>query len=210
MKKIIVITFFLALATLESANGQINIHFSAGANNSNCKFENHAGISLKSNWGYFMGIAPGYQINDKIQFITDFQYSLKGYNSNQGNDFTGPEFRYSYIDIIPEIEYKIWNHVVLGAGINYSIKTEEKIKIGNEDWINTNDIKTIKSSDFGMTGKVKVFYKNIFGFIRYNLGLKNIANVTFTDDNGQDLDQGKQLNRNLQIGIGYNLHFKKK
>ena len=210
MKKIFLITFFLAFAISQSAYGQVDLNFLAGINNSSCKFENFTGISPKSRWGYFIGVGTNYPISEKVQFLIDFQYSLKGYNLGNNNNLSASGFRYSYIDIIPEIEYKVLNYLVLGAGINYAIKLDEEQKFENKGWVSAKESEVIKSSDFGLTGKIKVFHRNIFGFIRYNLGLSDIADATFTDENGQEIENAKQLNRNLQFGIGYKFNLRKK
>lgn len=209
MKRIILITFLLAFGITESMYGQINLNFSSGMNYSNCKFEEFEGVSPQGRFGYFIGIAPSYQISEKIQFQVDFQYSLKGYDTANESNFIASDFRYAYFDIIPEIEYYFIENLALGFGVNYGIKINEQFKIGNEDWSNSGDYETINPIDYGLTGKLKFNYKNLFGFVRYNIGLNDIADVTFTDRNGQSIEDAKQLNRNIQVGIGYKLNFKK-
>jgi len=160
--------------------------------------------------GYFIGVAPSLQLNNRLRFVIDAQYSLKEYEFNFGSIPTVSNFRFSYIDIIPELEYQIVNFLRLGIGVSNGFKINEAIKNSNTGWLNTNGLVTIKSFDFGLTAKVKFVYQNIFGFVRYNIGLSDVGNVRYTDINGQELGSPKQLNRNLQIGIGYQLDFNKK
>ena len=190
----------------ERSFGQFSLNFLTGANYSNCKFENFEGISPKARVGYFFGLAPSYRIGEKVQFQIDFQYSLKGYNTGTQAP-TSAEFRYGYLDMIPEVEFRVYEHLALGFGVNYGIKLNEQFKIGALEWSNAGNYGTVSSTDFGLTGRLKIDYKNVFGFVRYNLGLVNIAAVVFTDGNGQEIEDAKQMNRNLQIGIGYKLRF---
>ena len=206
--KNVLIALFLVLGIAESTFGQLSVNFSTGMNISNCKFENFEGITPTSEMGYFFGVAPNYQINDKLRFQVDFQYSLKGYTTAFESDLLPSNFRFTYFDIIPEIEYYFIENFALGLGVNYGIKMNEQFKIRDEDW-SESEYESVNSSDFGLTGKLKVDIKNFFGFVRYNIGLKDIADVTFTDGNGLIIEDAKQLNRNLQIGIGYRLNFKK-
>lgn len=208
VKRLIVITLFLAWGMTESATGQINLNFSAGINHSNCTFKQFEGASPEARIGYFIGVAPGYQFSDKIQFQVDVQYSLKGYGTGTETNTTASEFRYGYFDIIPEIEYYLLDFLTLGMGVQYGVKLNEQFKIEGEEWSDAGDYETINSTDFGLTGKLKAYYRNMFGFVRYNLGLKDVSDAAFTDENGEVIEDAKQLNRNLQIGIGYRLDLK--
>ncbi|MBK7795414.1 MAG: outer membrane beta-barrel protein [Saprospiraceae bacterium] len=177
-------------------------------NYSNCKFEEFEGISPKGRFGYFIGIAPSYQINKKIQLQVDFQYSLKGYDTGIDNNPIPSRNRYGYLDIIPEVEFDLLRYLVLGIGLNYGIKVNEQVKINNGDWSDP-IVESIRSTDFGLVCKLETNYKNLFALARYNIGLINVSEFVFTDDNGQVNDNAKQFIRNLQIGIGYKLKFKK-
>lgn len=209
MKRIILTSLVLAFGITESMFGQISLNFSSGMNYSNCKFEEFESLSPKGRFGYFIGIAPSYQISEKIQFRVDFQYSLKGFNTGIENNLIPSDFRYEYLDIIPEVEFLLQRYLALGIGVNYGIKVNEQIKVSNGDWSEP-IVETINSTDFGLICKLETHFKSLFGFVRYNIGLKNIAEGVFTDENGQINEDVKQLNRNLQIGIGYEFNFKKK
>jgi len=134
---------------------------------------------------------------------TNIQYSLKGYDTDEQIFVAGSKSIFSYIDIIPEVEYAVLDFLALGLGVNYGIKVLEQHKIGNQDWFTSDEIETVSSTDFGLTGKLKVDFNKMFAFVRYNLGLMDIAEFYFTDDNGERIEDAEQLNRNLQVGIGY-------
>jgi len=192
-----------------SVFGQFSLDFSSGINHSNYEFKNVDLITPQAKLHYFIGLAPKYEINEKLNILTNFQYILKGYQTGIENELTTSAFRFSYLEIIPEIEYELLDFLSLGLGVAYGIKLSEEFKVGTQDWSDTGAAKSLKSTDLGLTGKVKFNYKNIFGFVRYNVGFKDLNNLTFTDEAGKIIDNAKQLNRNLQVGIGYTLNLKK-
>ena len=91
--------------------------------------------------------------------------------------------------------------------MNYGTLINEQVRTEGESFSNT-IIDTIKSNDFGLVGKVKVSFNNIFGFVRYNHGLSNIFDLMVTDENGDPVEDVKQFNRNFQIGLGYKFGFR--
>jgi len=196
-------SFLLLVGMTESVVGQMGMNVSGGLNYSNCKFVHVDRLSTSSRVGYFIGVAPSYRISKRIKVQTDIQYSLKGYDTNEQIFVSGSKSRFGYIDIIPEVEYAVLNFLSLGLGVNYGIKVLEQHKIGNQEWFTSDEIETVSSTDFGLTGKLKVDFNKMFAFVRYNLGLMDIAEFNFTDDNGERIEDAEQLNRNLQVGIGY-------
>jgi len=209
MKNIIAITFLFMFVFSGSVFGQLSLNFFSGINHSNYEFKNVDGIIPQGKLHYFIGIAPKYEINKKVNFLTNFQYIRKGYQTGIENNLTTSEYGFSYLEIIPEIEYELLNFLSLGLGVAYGIKLIEQFKVGERDWSDAGDFESIKSTDLGLTGKLKVKHKNLFGFVRYNLGFKDVNDLIFTDNEGKNIDNVKQLNRNLQIGIGYTLNLKK-
>ncbi len=211
MKYAITIALFLASILFQPAFGQISLKFSAGLNRSNCKFGPFAVITQKARTGYFFGLTPAYQINHTVHVQMGFQYSQKGYRIEAQKTYPPFEYRYTYLDILPEIDFSLLKSVSLGIGVNYGIKLNEQVKNDNGEWLHPYLIETIRSTDFGLTGKLEVNHKSIFGFIRYNIGVINISNnIEIRDISGKKIGLLKQLNRNLQIGVGYKLDFKKK
>lgn len=208
MKRTLAFTLFLAFAAI-TTYGQANLNFSVGINYSDYRFENFQGLTLLPRWGHFFGIAPNYQINQQLRVLVDLQYTVRGYDMSADGAPANTATRYSYLDIIPEVEYNVLPFLALGVGVNYGIKLQEAIKYPNQDWEDTKEFGLVSSTDFGLTGKVKVMDKNIFGFARYTYGVSNIADIMFTDDQGQDLGKAKQFTRNLQIGVGYTLNLRK-
>ena len=198
--KQILFMLFLTFGIFESLNGQVEVGVAAGLNISSCKISAF-GLVNTPRKGYFVGISPSYEINQKIQLVFDLQYSQKGYIL-EVTDLTNSEYRYSYLEMISEIEYKPVENLIFGLGISGAYRINEENKEGSADWVSTRDWEFIKSSDFGITGKIKGVYKNIFGFVRYNIGLKDISNLEFSNSVG-DVALLSLYNRNIQFGLGY-------
>ena len=205
MVRIILTAFLLAFGMSVALIGQINLNFSSGINYSNCVFKEIQMVPRQGRLGYFIGIAPSYTINEKMQFAVDFQYSLKGYGTDTENNIDVQEFKYGYFDIIPELDFKLKNYLALGIGVNYGFKVNEHFRYKNEDW-SVPVVKIIKSTDFGLTAKIKTNFKRLSCFVRYNIGFKNIFDGFFTDIFGNEIEGAKLLNRNLQFGLGYKLN----
>ena len=208
MKNIILLTFLLVLTLANSADGQVQLNVSTGINQSTVEVTDLDGVNLKSRTGYFIGLAPNFSLKENLSLSVDVQYSQKGYTETNFPPST--ELRISYLDIIPEIEFKVVNFLALGIGGNYGLRIGEAFNAGNGGWNKTENLKLSNSSDFGLTGKIKASFNHIFAFFRYNHGLKNITDSEFTDANGNIIDGPKLQNRNFQVGVGYTLGLKKK
>lgn len=204
------LSFLLLFTTSESISAQFNLSVTGGINNSNYAYKNVENLSSENKTGYFLGVAPGYRFSEKFQLVVDFQYSIKGYNTGIDDPQLVSAFQFAYLDIIPEIEYRVFNNLAIGIGVNYGVKLNEQFRVQDNDWNDvSNRFELLKSVDFGLTGKVKANYKNLFGFIRYSLGLKDITDLVFTDENAQVIGDVELSSRVLQIGIGYTFDFGK-
>jgi hypothetical protein len=207
MKNRILLVALWMFFAFVSAHAQIGISVASGMNISNCRFSTVDGLSPNVRMDYFLSFAPSYQLDDKLRFLVDLQYSRKGYVRDYIFSPIDTELRYSYLDVIPEIEFKVHRFFSIGFGLNYAVVVDEDQKTEPGNWINTKKLETIKQSDFGINSKIKGEYKNVFCFIRCNYGLKNITNIEYTDDVGRTINVS-QYNLNLQIGLGYNFNFK--
>ncbi|MFK7908308.1 MAG: outer membrane beta-barrel protein [Chitinophagales bacterium] len=211
MRQLLKISFFLAFVISQTAYGQMSIGISTGLNYSTNKFDEVIYASPKARTDFFIGVSPSFSISEKINLSVTTQYSRKGYQNE--NDCmlcssVGLEYRSSYIDVIPEIEYKLLGFLTAGVGFNYGFLINEQSRFENNKWSEIQEL--ISPSDFGLTGKLKVTHNNFFGLVRYNFGLKNISNISFSDENGDLIVGVKQYNRNLQLGVGYAFNAKKK
>jgi len=211
MRQLLKISFFLAFVISQTAYGQMSIGISTGLNYSNTKFEKITYVTPKSRTDFFIGVSPSLSLSEKFNVSVTTQYSRKGHQNVGGCIYCNSidsEHRNSYIDVIPEIEYKLLDFLTVGMGFNYGFLINEQSKLEAGEWSEVEDF--IQPNDFGLTGKLKVIHKNFFGLIRYNFGLKNILNQYFSNQDGQTLAGIKQYSRNLQFGVGYAFNAKKK
>ena len=124
-----------------SSNAQVGISVASGLNVSNCKFTNYEAFSTTARRDYFLSLAPSYQFNEKFRLLVDFQYSRKGFAIGNNNNQTNSESRYSYLDVIPQIEYKLHRFFAIGLGVNYALVVNEDIKDEKGNWVNTKKLK---------------------------------------------------------------------
>ena len=61
----------------------------------------------------------------------------------------------------------------------------------------------VKRFDFGLLGGVRAQFGDLSLFGRYNYGLSDVNNVTFTDQNGMDFGYINVRNTNIQLGLQY-------
>ncbi len=201
MKNILSTTFLLAFAFFGPLHGQFHLNVSAGANNTNAPYNKKELTGHYKRWGYFLSVGPSYQVGKKIKVLLDCQYSQKGFAIVKGSvqDYN---YRSTYLDLLPEVEYDLFSFLSFGLGMNYGFLLEGELSVPNNLF---GDLDLTKSFDMGVTGKVKLSYKNLFGFARLNQGLTNISALPIYDINGEELKNVKQINQNLQLGIGYTL-----
>ena len=203
MTKYLIFVFLAFFGMSSALSAQFELNISTGLNNSNVKFENLENVITDGKWDFFIGIGPSFRLTDKIRIQIDAQYSLKGYEEEHVNTLST---RFAYLDLIPEMEYEVLDFLALSLGVNYGISLNQQSKLGNDDWGDI-PVEIVKSTDFGVVGALKLKYNKLFGFVRYNVGLKNVTDLSFTSRNGDVIDDVKQMNRNLQLGIGYQLGF---
>lgn len=187
--------------------GQFSIGLSNGLNISS---EKRTGLqepeygSVKPDFNYFFGITSKYNISPKVAIKGDIQYSPKGYKINYYESEAVLRAKYSYIDILPGIEYSLNQNFAVGVGINFGILLDYSIKAEKEEWSSLKDLEVIKPVDVGMTGCVKGYFGRIFLMASYNFGLSDISKIIFTDANGVPMEnQPKLFNRNFQLSVGY-------
>lgn len=191
------------------ASAQLDFSLVGGANASSARLESQISFEPARRYGYFIGVAPGYQLSAKSLVVVEAQYSLKGYNQS-GNDINEVNFRYTYLDLLPAFEYELINGLSLGLGMNYGFSLREDSYTISDGPFNISDFRFIKGFDAGLLGAVKISSGRSFAFIRYNHGIRNIINHDVTDLNGEIIERPSQFNTNIQLGIGYTILRKSK
>jgi len=207
MKQLIPITLFLSIIVANPIAGQFRINISAGANISNISLKETSEIPFgsitESVTGYYLGVSPNLQLTDRLKFVFNTQFSQKGFQYKEERSSLASSFRFTYLDIIPELELSVFQILSIGIGVNYGVRLRELNKsMDDEPWTESNPSFST-GSDFGIAGKVKLNFGNLFIYTRFNRGVSSLADITFTDANGQELTTTSPFNRNVQFGVGY-------
>src|SRR5688572_18058157 len=206
MKKAAIIIGFIS-AFIFKLEGQFSIGVTGGVNLATARFVDSQLPDPEMTVYYFAGIVPGYAINEKISFLTDIQYSQKGYKHDGQVLASYSQYRFSYIDLLPQLEYRVLDNIGLGAGVNVGFKLAEDFKSENSDWVSNDQFEFIKSMDFGIVASIKYYINNFNLLARINYGLNDISDLSFTDINGQTIENVNMKNTTIQLGIGYTFEF---
>lgn len=210
MKKItFLLSFFLCMAT-QNSFGQFSAGVSSGVNLFNPSFsEDFSVFSVKSKFNYYFGITPKYQINSKLAILSDIEFSVKSWENDFG--FEGADAlvvpgnihnRYTYFDINPEVEYRVFKVVGIAGGVYFGYLLDEEQKFGDGDWFSVADFGLLKKIDVGLSASVRAYLKRFYAMVSYNHGLINVTDLSFSNRIGGTVS-GTQYNRSLQLGVGF-------
>lgn len=193
------IVLFSCIITTSSF-GQVKLGVTGGMNVSSIKF-NGPSLPNESVTGIFAGVLARYPVTEKLNIALAAQYSEKGFGI--GRD-TITQYKIGYIDFIPQIEYHLVQNLWIGAGLNFAFKLDEKTKLNIEDtWKAIGDTDFLSKTDAGLKIFARFFIlKSLNVSVAINTGISDIEAYSFTDQDG-NLIIGKQLNRNVQLGLGY-------
>jgi len=197
----IIILLIVSFPAITKAQFQLGVH--AGLNFSKTLYiGSFESFTTGTKPDIFLGISNAIELSSRLSVLGEVQYSRKGHTVEFAD---GEAFlRYEYLDIIPQLEYRVVGPFAFSAGVNFGLKLAERSKLRDGQ---TNKLaNTISPTDLGLVLTAKVDFTKFYGFIRYNRGISDISNLEI---NGQ-LVEGvlidvNQFNRNWQIGFGYNL-----
>ncbi len=188
------------LFQVSSASAQLKLGLTGGANFSTIRFDG-ASIPTENIMGYFIGVLPRVVVTEKFNLSVEAQYSAKGFGLPSD---TSTQYKIEYVDLIPQFEYNVLRGLWVGLGFNFAVKISEKSKTEVENsWIKINNAHFVRNLDAGLKVFTRIFItKKINVSAALNTGIVNIEAFKFTDQNGDPI-ASKQLNRNVQIGVGY-------
>lgn len=152
--------------------------------------------------GFYAGLAGRVQFTSRWAVRLEGQYAQKGY---RGESF-GIKFhhRSSYVDVIPQVEYKIIPHLWVSLGGYAGFRTAEQFKLGNDDWKNYFGGPWQSTEDFGLVAGLTGNFGRFRAYVRYQYGLYDIDENIYTNEIGELLFS-TQYNRSIQLGVGYRL-----
>ncbi len=185
-------------------NAQIKILIGCGANFSNISVRNVDFVKPNTATNYFLSARPELGLTNNLNIGLDIQFSRKGYNFDlqDSQDIAG--YRFQYLDIIPQAQYKIIKELAFYGGLGLAIRLSEKYKI-NDVWKDA-AYKINNTSDFTYIVGVRLFPINKLTFhLQYASSLTSISNLEFVNNQGQTVENAKILLKNLQLGIAYQI-----
>lgn len=199
-KQSIILSVFLCFSLQLFA--QIGLDLEFGSNFSTSKFnyeyfeDFEDEVEIGNRVGFYIGITPRVDIFDRLAVSASIQYSEEGLEYTDIDNI----YKYQYIRLIPELELKIIEGLKILGGVNLGYLLDEEIKV-EEEWFDP-VIKITDDIDFGVTFGAKYRINRFLFSARYNLGIRDIGELSFTDIDGNDLGNLEQQNRTLQLGVG--------
>lgn len=214
LRVITFITTLLLTLSLYSQDNRFSIGFQAGPMFSTVKPDPDV-LDAEFRTAFFAGANARYAFTDHWAVQGDVQFSQRGFYFNtrgtlivqdgQFATYRGRiDHRISYIDIMPQIEFRPVRHIGIAAGPYLSWKAGEAIRYGEViNWSNTKDNKLFNDTDFGLFGKLSGHFGPVTIFVSYLHGLADISKIIITDENGQFLGQLGANNQAFAVGAGY-------
>ena len=204
MSRIIFSAFIVLFFQAQHMNAQIKLLVGGGANFSNISIRNVDFVKPNSATNYFLSARPELGLTNNLNIGLDVQFSRKGYNFDiqDSQDIAG--YRFQYLDLLPQVQYKIIKLLAVYGGLGIAIRTSEKIKI--DDVWSESVYKITNSSDFTYIAGLRIFPINKLSFhLQYASSLTSISNLDFVNNQGQTVENAKILLKNLQLGIAYQI-----
>jgi len=199
--RILVIIFMVLHSSF--INGQIRLNIGGGLNLSNVKYEQVPSVikwETKPVANYFISVRPEIALSDKFSAHMDLQYSRKGYATDvPSND--NSETRFHYLDVLPQIQYKVLNFlgIYAGAGMTYMRREDTRFE---GKWIKF-PFEINNSTSFAYLAGFRIYPSKKISF-NTHLSTNRIDHIEFTDDKGNPIDLKSRL-YNLQIGVTYRI-----
>lgn len=150
---------------------------------------------------YFAEIRPVYHFSPRWSAGLGVQFSQKGHVPAP-NGIVPADLRLRFIDLLPALEFRVADYLGIYGGMNVGFKLSEEWKFSDE-WEKPVFVELINQVDIGALMGVRLYYKNFCFSAHYNRSLVSVDDITFTDENGNDIEGSKMLLENVQAGVGY-------
>jgi ACT domain-containing protein len=195
----------LIITATVSAHAQLKIHAGGGVNYSNIIFTNLQTPELNTATNYFLSVRPEIGVTENLSAVLDIQLSRKGYFFYEDSTFAnGSGYRFQFLDLIPQVQYKIIKPVAIFGGLGIGIRTSEKQKI-KDVWNEAID-KISRSADYTYVAGIRIFPLHKLSIHAQFAGtLGSFLQIAWTDPQGSLIpDVSTKLN-NIQVGIAYQI-----
>lgn len=199
MKKTFITASFVAFSLMQSF-GQISFGVKAGFNVSNVK--NVGSTENKTRLGLNGGLLTEIKIRKKIIVRPEVLYSIKG-NKFPATAFNGGgtlSLNYISIPLLGGFRPTDKFTILLGPEFNFLTSANSRF-----DGVNHDGTKNFRKFDFAIDlGATYTIIKGLGVELRYSYGFEDLVDVTYTDQNGNDIGTGRiGSNRVFQLGVFY-------
>lgn len=196
--------FVIMVAIVFSMNtvAQVNMNIGFGLNVSDVNYEQlEASFTTKTSpaYNYFLSIRPEIFLSEKFSLHTDIQYSRQGYKMGESSSDT--EIRFHYLDIIPHLQYRIFNVMAVYAGCGMKYLLREDFKFG-DTWTKY-PFETNNKMVFTYLGGIRLYATEKIT-LHTHISSNRLNHIMYSDDQGNPFPFKERL-FNLQIGAAYKI-----
>lgn len=204
MKKIS-LCLFVFIFSLTHSFSQVNFGIKAGLNIANAKNINFGDNKVRL--GFNVGILAEVEISKKFIVRPEFLYSIKGFKFPATAINGGGTLSLNYISVPLLAGFRLNNDFTLFLGPEFNFLTNVNSKFDGSDHDVSNYFRKFDLAiDLGAAYNLK---SGLGIELRYSYGFKDLADVIFTDQAGNEIGKGKEgSNRVLQLGLFYKFHKK--
>lgn len=204
MKKSLLPLFF-SMFTIGTACSQFSMLLEAGGNYGKSSITKNEIIDHTNITSYYLAAVPKFGITKRLKVIGEIQYSLEG-SQLEFVSFGFPttsSYRQHFFRLIPGLQLKVIGPLSLIGGLNigYAVLETWENHDGMQE-VNEN-FRGFKKGDFGTLLGINLNVSGINIIAKYNYGFKNLSSITWTDSDGNSLDDLVVKTRFLQVGLGY-------
>lgn len=206
MKKILFLFYFILLCYVSDA--QFSIVGEVGYTSSNMILTKN--VNFKPDFSnlntMYISIIPKFNL---ALFSAAIELSLqnKGYVYSASNNIIAEKI--SYISISPQIGYSLLGIVTIYTGLDVGYIVNEQLKHLKEDWKNIKDYKLLSPRedkyDIAIPIGLRIRLKKLQISTSINFGVRDINPYSYTDSNGNTIQDIKGYHRYFKLGIGYQL-----
>lgn len=120
-------------------------------------------------------------------------------NPVENNEY---KLRFDYLSLPLLVRYRIQNlGIEAGAELSYRVNLHvESDQVFSKEAV---EAAWSNKADTGLLFGLSYQIKNLLVTARYNFGITNLAEFTYTDANGEPIGEVKHWNRVLQLSVGY-------
>lgn len=156
---------------------------------------------------FFAGVSARLPLLHRIAAKMDVQLASKGYGMKRLTFApTLEHFQAYYVDMAPQLEYKVYKNLYASLGGYVGVKLSERVKYSDQDWatIDPGFINLAEKTDAGLSSGLRAEFGRFSALVKYQHGLTTAIKTELTDESGGDT-KANQRHRTLQIGLGYRL-----